>query len=202
MKNGLIIIGSLMLSSVGLSQSPKIKKFEYGGSGCPRGSAKTIVVSNLESSVGYFQVVFNKYLAERGPGKSAGDSSKSCSLSLSVNHTPGYRFTMKSVEFDGFGDIASGAEGNFTVGFKIPVVSPEMLKKSVGFPGPWSGDWSDGSSEMVFDHIYSDCSGDTLFVVDTFIRLRGSRDKISEMGVDVSSGKLKQNIYLDWKKCN
>lgn len=205
MKNIFIIFCSLMLSTIGFSQQPdniKIKSFSFEGSGCPRGTAKAIVVPNEVDSVSYFQVVFSKFLAERGPGKSPRDSSKSCILTLSVTHEPGYKFTMDSVEFDGYGDIADGTDGSFAVSYKVPEVGSDSSNKTVKFQGPWSGDWSDGSSKMDFKDIYTSCRGAALFIIDTSIVLRNSREGISRMGVDIASGKLKQNLYAKWRKCD
>lgn len=107
---------------------------------------------------------------------------------------------MDTMEFDGFGEIAEGTTGSFEVAYKLSNPNKEAKEKT--YKGPWEGDWSDGSSRMDFKNVYSNCRGSDILRVDTSIILRKSREGISQMGIDVASGKLKQKMRLKWRKCN
>ncbi|SPO07641.1 uncharacterized protein DNG_10336 [Cephalotrichum gorgonifer] len=77
------------------------------GSGCPVGHA----FATVDSTGTIFDVAFDQYIVEVGPGSTASDARKNCRVSLNLEYPQGLQVSIVDTTFTGFAALAAGQTG-------------------------------------------------------------------------------------------
>lgn len=198
---------ALLLSvNVAMAQGPRpsqvdIKELKFSGSGCPSGSAETIVTNSEPGSkvADYFQISYDAFEVEVGEGVPARKSSKNCNLSMNITYPEGYRFKFKSIQFDGQAELAKGQNGVFKSYYYE--TTGTRYKSEARIKGPYSGDVSRKNTGRPLFGDLSGCKGSTIINISTRIEIKGNRKEEGKIYRDLDSG-LTQGYKLEWLPCN
>jgi hypothetical protein len=75
------------ISPAGGVQGVKIVSIGATGTGCPGGSARV----NVDATGTIFDVAFDRYTVNTGPGLTASDARKNCRVSINLQFPSGYQ---------------------------------------------------------------------------------------------------------------
>jgi hypothetical protein len=84
-----------------------IKTFTYAGTGCPAGT----VANATDASKQVLTLLFDSYVASIGPGTTVTDRRKNCQINLDIHYPGGFQFSLFSVDYRGYQDLATGVTG-------------------------------------------------------------------------------------------
>jgi hypothetical protein len=165
---------------------------DYGGSGCPEGSASVVIVGNTLS------MLFDEYVSRTSPGNQT--ARKSCNYAVALNVPPGYTIALLQIDYRGFADIPSGGIGRlraeyFWAGSTGPVYTRTFWH---GFFGDWM------ETDFVGGAVWSPCGRDVIARGNTSTIARKSSPSSSyEAELSVDSLDLQAGIvyYFDWDYC-
>jgi len=87
-----------ILCNVVLAENPSLRFGEpkYSGNGCPRGSISFLYTEDA------FTILFDSYLAERGPQISLWNSFKQCFMQVNVEVPAGFQAAIETIDYRGF----------------------------------------------------------------------------------------------------
>lgn len=198
---------ALLLSvNVAVAQGPRpsqvdIKELKFSGSGCPAGSAETIVTNSEPGSkiADYFQIAYDAFDVEVGEGVPARKSTKNCNLSMNIKYPKGYRFKFKSIEFNGKAEISRGQTAVFKSYYYE--TTGTRYKSEARIKGPFDGDVDRRNSGRPLFGDLSGCEGSTILNISTRIEIKGNRKLEGKVYRDLDSA-LTQGYKLEWLPCN
>ncbi|KAF2627545.1 hypothetical protein BU25DRAFT_439961 [Macroventuria anomochaeta] len=166
-----------------------------GGTGCPQGS---IDVNWTDNKI--LPIYFGKeFIAAVGPKAEITDSRKFCQLNLQLEYSAGYSFAVYSADYSGFAYLDNGVTGTVKSTYYF---SGSMLQTSSALvlSGPTKAKFN--KQDDIAVSVWSPCSGDALFNVDASVALTPLASPASGvLGITKESGKLRSNLYIQWKKC-
>jgi hypothetical protein len=170
---------------------------DYGGSGCPAGTA-SVSVSPSEDAI---SVLFDQFTVEAGSSSMRRVDRKSCDLSIPVQVPQGYSVAIVQTDFRGFNLVPSYGGMNrlnteyFWAGIRGPMYSRL-------FTGPQNADYTETNGVMATSLVWAPCGASVnLRIRATIMTQTNSRMDQSMMTVDsadVSSGLL---YHLQWRRC-
>src|SRR5258708_1302919 len=78
---------------------------EYGGSGCPAGSAAVAVSPDARA----LSILFDQFIAEAGGDTGRSITRKTCNLAVPVHIPQGYSVSIFQIDYRGFNSLPYGA---------------------------------------------------------------------------------------------
>lgn len=178
-----------------------ISGLRYTGTGCPQGTAETIVTSSRagRTNADYFQITYDSFSAKSGQGVSLRERRKNCNLFMNVHYPRNYRFKFKSTSFSGYANIEQGLTATFRTIYSEPFKSRVQTRKSIF--GPKDKDFDHNETVSFTNGFYSNCSGSMLLKIENWIELSGGRRLNGEITRDIQSGLLTSAYGLVWERC-
>jgi len=160
----------------------KLGKPDYGGPGCPAGTASAAVTGGGTQ----LTVKFSQYQVAAGGSSGKSFHRKACGLSIPVTVPPGYSVAVVAVDFAGYTNLPSGASATFRLeeflpGGQGPVFSSEIK-------GPKKGKFT-ASSEAAAT-IWSACGTSVTMRTNTSLIVQASGGKTASASIrsqDVST---------------
>ncbi|XPS79929.1 hypothetical protein M3J07_011920 [Ascochyta lentis] len=191
----LTALASALPQTTSAPPSFKITNVISGGTGCPQGS---IDVNWTDNKI--LPIYFGKeFTAAVGPKADITDSRKFCQLNLQLEYTPGYSFAVYSAEYTGFADLDAGVTGTVKSTYYFSG-SVDQTSSTQTLSGPTKARFK--KQDDVAISVWSPCSGDALFNVDTSVALTPFAGPASGvLGVARESGRLSSSFYVQWRKC-
>ncbi len=110
-----------------------VRLLTANGSGCPPGSAAVSAPNNTE-----FTVTYDNYLADDGNGSGPTDFRKNCQLNVVVGIPSGWTFGIAGVQYRGFADLDTGAQGQLEADYYYAGV-PGTFPQDHSLFGPMDG---------------------------------------------------------------
>lgn len=186
------------------SESIKIKKLKYNGSGCERGSIEKEVSRNKRS----FTLSFSEYDAAIGPDSSKSDSRKSCHITLALSVPDGWMYSIESFTYRGFMDLNKGIEAEQKTSYSFEGQDGTGKFSSKKY-GEYSGNYVHTDNVDSDDAIWSECGSSSELMINSSIKLKKSRKDFEENAEgsvfkdsDWNDGQYKQVWRIKWKRCN
>jgi hypothetical protein len=84
-----------------------IQSVSYTGTGCPSGSVGVAIAANAKTMT----LIFDKYVAQSGPGVSASENAKNCDVSVALHFSKGVQITLTSADYRGYAQLTAGSVG-------------------------------------------------------------------------------------------
>ena len=100
---GLFIAGQVQAAGLRLGTP------EYGGTGCPAGSASAVLSPNEDT----VSILFDNYVAEAGGQTGRRFDRKSCAIGIPVQVPQGYSVAVFAVDYRGANIVPSGGMNRF-----------------------------------------------------------------------------------------
>ncbi len=190
------IIGSALTAEAQLAKGMRLGMPDYGGTGCPAGSA-SVSLSPDEDAI---SVLFDQFTVEAGSTGRRVDR-KACLLSVPVTVPQGYSIAVIQVDYRGFNVVPSNGAYNrinteyFWAGIRGPTYSQV-------FRGPNNDDFTLTNGIMTENLVWTPCGASVQLRVNTSIMAQSNnRMEQTMMGVDsadISSGLI---YHVQWRRC-
>ncbi|MEK6773482.1 MAG: DUF4360 domain-containing protein [Bdellovibrionota bacterium] len=190
------IIGSALTAEAQLAKGMRLGMPDYGGTGCPAGSA-SVSLSPDEDAI---SVLFDQFTVEAGSTGRRVDR-KACLLSVPVTVPQGYSIAVIQVDYRGFNVVPGNGAYNrinteyFWAGIRGPTYSQI-------FRGPNNDDFTLTNGIMTENLVWTPCGASVQLRVNTSIMAQSNnRMEQTLMGVDsadISSGLI---YHVQWRRC-
>lgn len=193
----LIMIAGLVVGSAAMAQQLQLGQPQYGGNGCPGGSASTVISPDSQE----LSILFDQYIAEAGGATGRRIDRKSCNLAVPVRVPQGWSVAVFKVDYRGYSAVPAGAQVKleseyFWAGARGPKVSR-------AFNGPRSDSYTVTDELIASTLVWSGCGAEVNLRINSNVTAQTNNRLEQTMGtvdsVDISSGLI---YHLQWKRCN
>jgi len=173
----------------------KIHGVSLLGTGCPAGTADV----QVDATGTLFEATFSAYEVQTGPGTKAIDWRKNCKLTLNMEFSSGFQFSILDTDMIGFAEIPKGAKGQCTNTFSF-TGNPQMVNYKINLPGPYSGNFDLQSRAGI--ESWSPCGGSTAILNMNTACALSPTHLPALIAVDHISGKLVVKFSVHWRRCH
>ncbi|PFH62943.1 hypothetical protein XA68_10996 [Ophiocordyceps unilateralis] len=173
----------------------KIHGVSLLGSGCPPKSADV----QIDATGSLFEATFSEYQVQSGPNTRASDWRRNCKLTINMEYSPGFQFSILKTDMIGFAEIPAGAKGQCINTFSFTNDAEKHVDYVMKLNGHYSGAFDLASQAGVAS--WSPCGGSTAILnMNTACSLSPTHLP-ALIAVDHISGKLKVKFALQWQSC-
>jgi hypothetical protein len=175
----------------------KIISISATGTGCPSGSAQVTV----DATGSIFDVAFDRYIVNTGPGQSASDSRKNCRVSINLQFPSGYQFSIIESRFQGYASLPSDQTGTCRAAYTFSGDSSQEVVFQKDIRGTYEDNFELIAGVGV--QSWSKCGGSTAILnVNSEIRITPvNSPKKGTMTVDSFDGSLHVKFQANWRRC-
>ena len=170
---------------------------EYGGTGCPAGSASA-VLSPQEDTV---SILFDNYVAEAGGTTGRRVDRKSCAIGIPVEVPQGYSVAVFAVDYRGANVIPPGGMNRFNAEYFWAGVRGPTISRV--FTGPSNKDFTLTDNLIATTLVWAPCGQSVTLRINSSMMAQTNRNYDQAMGIvdsaDVSSGLI---YHIQWRRCN
>ena len=192
-------IAAFLYSGVSMSawyDDVRLGNPEYGGSGCPGGSAAVAISPDAQS----LSILFDSFVVEAGGATRRVMDRKTCNIAVPVHIPQGYSVSIFRIDYRGFNSLPYGAYSRFNVEyFFAGTQGPGYVKT---FNGRLEDEYLIRNNLAASATAWSECGRSTILRANTgmMVRTNGQRQEAfsSVDSVDISAGLL---FNLRWKRC-
>ena len=170
---------------------------EYGGTGCPAGSASA-VLSPSEDTV---SILFDNYVAEAGGQTGRRFDRKACAIGVPVQVPQGFSVAVFAVDYRGANIIPAGGMNRFNAEYFWAGVRGPTISRT--FTGPSNQDFTVTDNLIATTLVWAPCGQSVTLRINSSMMTQTNRNNEQAMGIvdsaDVSSGLI---YHLQWRRCN
>jgi len=169
----------------------------YGGSGCPAGSARTVVSPDLKA----FTIIFDNYIVNAA-GSNAMDR-KNCQILVNLNFPQGWSYSIARMDYRGFYNISAGAFGSQQALYYFQGNLKQASLVTV-FNGPASGDYTISDTLGVSALVWSPCGALSGVNINTSLLAKVSSNNpygYAQLTTDSADGSIQTTYALQWQRC-
>lgn len=187
----------LMLSSAAMANGLVLGQPQYGGNGCPAGSASATVSPDGSA----ISILFDQYIAEAGATTGRRVDRKSCNLAVPVQVPQGYSVAVFQVDYRGFNAVPAGGYNRFdTEYFWAGARGPRMSRV---FTGPANSQFSLRDNLVAQTLVWTPCGAPVTLRVNSSMMAQSNAAMDQTLGIvdsaDIASGLI---YHLQWRRCN
>ncbi|TQV90833.1 hypothetical protein V2A60_002514 [Cordyceps javanica] len=165
------------------------------GTGCPKGTADV----QVDATGTLFEVTFSAYEVQTGPGTKAADWRKNCKLTINMEFTPGFQFSIVDTDMYGYAEIPAKVNGQCTNTYSFTGGGTEHVDFKLPLNGPYSGNFDLHSNPGISS--YSPCGGSTAILNMNTACAISPTHLPALIAVDHISGVLTVKFHLEWRPC-
>lgn len=169
---------------------------EYGGTGCPAGSAAVALATDAKS----LSILFDRFVVEAGGATGRTLERKNCNIAVPVHLPQGYSVSIFQIDYRGFNSLPYGAYSRFNVEYFFAGAQGPGYEKT--FYGRLEDEFLIRNSLLESAVVWSPCGQQVILRANTGMLARTNNlnqaTYSSIDSVDVSSG---LTFNLRWKRC-
>ncbi len=170
---------------------------EYGGTGCPAGTASAVLSPNEDT----VSILFDNYVAEAGGQTGRRYDRKSCALGIPVHVPQGYSVAVFAVDYRGANIIPAGGMNRFNAEYFWAGVRGPTISRT--FTGPSNRDFTLTDNLVASTLVWAPCGQSVTLRINSSMMTQSNRYNEQAMGIvdsaDVSSGLI---YHIQWRRCN
>ena len=170
---------------------------EYGGTGCPAGSAAVALSPDAKS----VSILFDQFVTEAGGSTGRSLDRKTCNIAVPVHVPSGYSVSIFQIDYRGFNSLPYGAYSVFSVEYFFAGTQGPTYQKR--FDGHLESNYLLHNQVAASAYAWSDCGSSVILRANTGMMVKTNGQKQSAMSTvdsaDISSGLL---FNLQWRRCN
>ncbi len=155
---------------------------EYGGSGCPQGTAAAALGVNAQKVA----MLFDAYVLEAGGSNPRPFARGSCNLAIPVTVPDGMSVAVFAIDFLGFNLLPAGAESVFRAEYFFAGDQGTPLETT--FTGPLNADFVVQQPIAEDALVWSACGEDVILRANTSVQLRGIADQPAMTTIEAAVG--------------
>jgi hypothetical protein len=168
---------------------------EYGGTGCPMGSASVSLGPDSKS----ISILFDQYVVEAGGDKSF--DRKNCNIAIPVTIPQGYSVSIFAIDYRGFTGVPAGGRAQLSVDYFLAGMG-RGVRTTKTFTGPTSSDYLKSDSLEADAVVWSPCGASTILRANTTMLVQSNRNRDQAMATvdsaDVNAGLV---YHVQWRQC-
>ncbi|OAQ97203.1 hypothetical protein LLEC1_05546 [Akanthomyces lecanii] len=176
-------------------QHVKVVGISVLGTGCPKGTADV----QVDTTGTLFEVTFSAYEVETGPDTMPKDWRKNCKLTINMEFTPGYQFSIVDTDMYGYAEIPAKVNGQCVNTYSFTGGGSDHVDFKLPLNGPYSGNFDLHSNPGISS--YSPCGGSTAILNMNTACAISPTNLPGLIAVDHISGVLTVKFHLDWRPC-
>jgi len=191
-----LLISIALTSAFASAAELQLGEPQYGGTGCPAGSA-SVALSPDQTSV---SILFDQYVVEAGGSKSF--DRKNCNIAIPVKVPQGYSVSVFAIDYRGFVGIPSGGRAQLAVDYFL-AGNGRGVRTTKTFTGPYTSDYLKSDSLGMEAIVWSACGASTILRANTTMLVQSNNRRDAAMGTvdsaDVQAGLI---YHLQWRSCH
>lgn len=188
-------VAAVCLPTLAHADSISLGQPGYGGTGCPQGSASTVLSPDRKS----LSILFDSYYVEAGGSTNRSFARKACSLAIPVHVPQGLSISILAIDYRGYNSLPSGATSQFNVEYFFAGTSGPKFTKT--FNGPVDADYLISNKLKATSLIWSACGADVNLRTNSSIRVTTKNNKEALATVDSEDIKAAIVFKLQWRTC-
>lgn len=169
---------------------------QYGGNGCPQGSASATLSPDMKS----LSLLFDSYQVEAGGVTGKSIDRKSCNVAIPVHIPQGFSISVIAVDYRGFNNLPYGAYSEFNVEYFFAGQTGPTDRRT--FSGPLSQDFLISNTLQASAVVWSRCGTDVNLRTNTSMLVQTNQNFEQALSsvdsIDVNAGIVYQ---LQWRRC-
>lgn len=172
-----------------------VQSITYGGSGCPAGS----VAQSLSIDRSTFTLIFDSFIASKGPGHPAADALKSCQLNLNLKIPQGWQYSIATIDHRGYVQLPKKMKAiqESTYYFQG---DGALASADSSFVGPVTKNYLIRDTLPFSTVVWSSCDKVRPLNITTQLQLKGGTEA-GQITTDNIDGKIGFVLGLRWKPC-
>lgn len=178
-----------------------IEGVNYGGSGCPQGSATV----NIAGDGSNFTAIFDEYIASIGYGIPITENRKFCQLDVNLHVPPGWSYTLFDATYRGFTDLDYKIKATQTSTYYFSGL-PGQRTFSTDWVGPVTKDYQFVDEIGLPSLVWSPCGEERNLQIKTSIFLRKLYGATKYSAGQITTDSIDGNVTFKWgwlwKKCS
>ena len=196
MKRSLAALWLLLSAATVHADDIRLGMPEYGGTGCPAGSASV----SLDFAQKSISMLFDQYVVEAG-GNRAFDR-KNCNIAVPVHVPQGYSLAVMAIDYRGFAGLPAGGRAQLSVDYFLAGAG-RGVRTSKNFYGPYSSDYLKSDSLGMESVVWTPCGADTILRANTTMLVQSNNRREQAMATidsaDIQAGLI---YHFEWRRCN
>jgi hypothetical protein len=193
-----------MVSSVARANGPDpsdvyVESISYGGSGCPQGT----VGQSISDDRTVFTLIYDQFVASRGPGVPLSESFKECDIHLNLHVPQGWQFSITGVDYRGYVQLPHGMTAHTSSLYFFENAVLDVAHTQANFVGPVTRDYLTHASIGIESLVWSACNEVEPLVIKHNVRLHSGKSETGEGQITTDSidGKVTHVFGIQWKRC-
>lgn len=168
---------------------------EYGGTGCPAGSAAVALSPDAQS----LSILFDSFVVEAGGGLNT-VGRKNCNIAVPVHVPSGYSISVFQIDYRGFNYLPIGATSRFSVEYFFAGTRGPLYNKT--FYGLLNENYLIANSLIGTNLSWSKCGDSVTLRANTTMMVNNPSVRDTAMST-VDSVDIDAGIYfrLNWRPC-
>lgn len=190
-----LLTSLLFVSATASAADLQLGTPEYGGTGCPIGSASVSLGPDSKS----ISILFDQYVVEAGGEKSF--DRKNCNIAIPVTIPQGYSVSIFAIDYRGFTGLPAGGRAQLNVDYFLAGMG-RGVRTTKSFSGPMSSDYLKSDSLSAEAVVWSGCGASTILRANTTMLVQSNRHRDQAMATvdsaDVNAGLI---YHVQWRQC-
>lgn len=187
----------LLCASLASADDLRLGEPQFGGTGCPAGSAAVALSPDSKS----LSILFDQYVVSAGEGSTIRDSRKNCNIAIPIQVPQGYSYSIIGIDYRGFTDLPRGSRAQLNVNYFLST-GGNTVRTSKTFMGPVTSDYLKADTLGMSSVVWTACGGSTILRANTTLNVLSNRYNEPALATvdsaDVQAGIVYQ---LQWKRC-
>jgi hypothetical protein len=178
-----------------------LTSLNFGGTGCDNGDSGELLDVDLDGRPDRFDVIFNNYIAQQGPGVPISLRRRSCNISLGMHLPQGWQFSIADVHYFGYADLPSAKVGGSQKSTYEFVGFSNSIELSTDISGIYQDNYEREDVIGITSLVWSPCGLEAPLNIRTQVALSGPLSIPAAMTLDQVTGDVRQIYALKWRKC-
>ncbi|KAL0943195.1 uncharacterized protein CTRU02_201081 [Colletotrichum truncatum] len=145
----------------------KIVDVNYGGSGCPKGSVTDILSKERD----VVTLLFDKYVAQSGPGIEASKNRAACQLNIKIDLPQGYQVSVVQSDYRGSISLPEKVEASLKTTY-YQSGDARTVSRSIDFKGKIDKDYVRTDYLGLESLVWSRCGAQSMLNIKSAIEIR------------------------------
>lgn len=192
---GVLLSLIALTTSVAMADDIRLGSPEYGGTGCPAGSASVALSPDSKA----ISILFDQYVVEAGGAKSF--DRKNCNIAIPVHVPQGYSVSVMAIDYRGFVGLPSGGRASLNVNYFL-AGQGRGINTSKSFTSAASGNYIKSDRLGIEAIVWSGCGADTILRANTSMLVQSNQRREQAMAT-VDSADIEAGLvyHIQWKQC-
>jgi cysteine-rich repeat protein len=172
-----------------------VQSLTYGGSGCPQDS----VGQSIGNDLGSLTLIFDQYVAAKGPGIPLPNAQKSCQINLNLKIPQGWQYSIATLDYRGYVSLPKKMKATQEATYYFQG-DGELASADTSFAGPVNRDYLIRDTLPFSTVVWSSCNQARPLNITTQLEVKGGSE-LGQITTDSVDGKVKFVLGLHWKPC-